>query len=41
MQEEVILLVDEKDTIIGEVPREEKKDTDIHRVSALWVTNSK
>lgn len=40
MNSEIILLVNEDDMIIGEVLREEKRDRDIHRVSALWVTNS-
>lgn len=37
---EIILLVDENDKVIGQVPRDEKKDEEIHRVSALWITNS-
>lgn len=36
----MIITVDENDTIIGEVERYKRKPTDIHRVSALWVTNS-
>jgi isopentenyldiphosphate isomerase len=40
MQPEKIILVNEEDIILGEVLREEKKNEDIHRVSALWVTNS-
>ena len=35
-----MILVDENDNIVNDVLRNEKKDEDIHRVSALWVTNS-
>lgn len=41
MNLERIILVNTEDNIIGGVLREEKKDKDIHRVSALWVTNSR
>jgi hypothetical protein len=40
MEHERIILVDENDNIVNDVLRNEKKDEDIHRVSALWVTNS-
>jgi len=40
MEHERIILVDENDNIVDDVLRNEKKDEDIHRVSALWATNS-
>jgi isopentenyl-diphosphate Delta-isomerase len=39
--EEQIIIVDEKDRIIGYKSRESINDNDIYRVSALWLTNSK
>jgi isopentenyldiphosphate isomerase len=41
MSEEKIILVDEDDNIIAHVPRNERKPTDIFRISSLWITNSK
>jgi isopentenyldiphosphate isomerase len=41
MKPEMIILVDENDSIIGHVPRGDLSATTIHRVSALWVTNSR
>lgn len=36
-----ILIVDEKDDVIGCKDRDAIKQSDIYRVSALWITNSK
>ena len=36
-----IILVDEKDTIIGYKDRADLEGHDIYRVAALWITNSK
>jgi isopentenyldiphosphate isomerase len=39
-----IIVVDENDTIIGDIGRDElygKEDTTIYRVTALWLTNSR
>jgi isopentenyldiphosphate isomerase len=38
---ERIVIVDDQDNIIGTKSRGTLKPTDVHRVSALWVTNSK
>lgn len=35
------IIVDENDQIIGHKFREEIVQTDIYRVAALWITNSK
>lgn len=35
-----IIIVDEKDNVIGNKEREEMEASDIYRVSALWITNS-
>jgi len=36
-----VVIVDEKDNIVGHKNRELVKHEDIYRVSALWITNSK
>lgn len=36
-----IIIVNENDEIIGHKKREEIRQEDIYRVSALWLTNSK
>ncbi len=36
-----IVIVDEKDNVVGHKNRELAKQEDLYRVSALWITNSK
>ncbi len=36
-----VIIVDEKDNIIGSKERKSMKKSDFYRVSALWITNSK
>jgi len=41
MKEELSIIVNEQDEIIGYKPRREITPEDIYRVSALWIENSK
>jgi isopentenyldiphosphate isomerase len=41
MNKENIVIVDEKDNIIGNAPYDSQKTGNIYRVTALWITNSR
>lgn len=41
MKDEIVPIVDEKDRIVGYKKRYELAETDIHRISVLWIENSK
>jgi isopentenyl-diphosphate Delta-isomerase len=41
MPKSKIIIVDQNDNIIGYKERDDSNTTDIYRVSALWITNSK